>query len=424
MTVLILACLGTRLHRVLTEANFAPAAAMEYGNIARNMVAGEGYALKLVWGGVQMPTVHMPPGICFILAGLYRLDIENPHLIFQLLQVAASAVTLVCVWVLARKAFSERAAWAAAVLYVLDVNLMFTSAWVNETALNILFLYLGLWAIVCLDERPRARTAAAVGALFAIGALIRPVALLVLTLGLLWFLYRRRRELTVAVKQCAITSTVVVLMLAPWSVRNYQVTHKFVPICSNWAINLWLGYNPDAGGSQWSLDGKVLHPTGELALKLRQATSELEMDELLSAASWEYIEEQPMQALKLRPYCFLYFWLDHNYWLDPMPYPVSWRIRGGNFLLVGLTALAIILNIRRAGLARLLLVMMMTIALFYTVFHADIGNRFRLQIEPAMLIFVGQLLTMWWSPSKDESSIATPSDDTGASEAIEPVDKS
>jgi hypothetical protein len=119
---------------------------------------------------------------------------------------------------------------------------------------------------------------------------------------------------------------------------------------------------------------------------------------LLSAAGWQYVHAHPLEALKLRPYCFLYFWLDHNYWLDPMPFPTSWRIRGANFVLVALTALGILANWRVVGVARLLLVIMMTIALFYTVFHADIGNRFRMQMEPIMLIFVGQLLvqsTQW-----------------------------
>lgn len=390
--LLILLCIGFRIHRVLIEANYAPEAAFEYGMIARNLVEGNGYALQLGWGGREMPTVHMPPGITFILAGLYWLELDSPHFIFQLLQVAASAVTLVCVWQLARRAFSEPAAWAAAVLYVIDLNLMFSTVWVNETALNILFVYLGLWAVVCLDENPRYRTAAIVGLCFSLGALIRPVVLLILTLALLWFLYRHRRHLWVPVRHCALTSIVVCGVLAPWTVRNYQVTHKFVPICSNWAINFWLSYNPRAAGSQFDADGQPVRPTGALAEQLREADSELEMDNLLSAAGWQYVRENPLDALKLRPYCFLYFWLDHNYWLDPMPFPTSWRIRGANFLLVGLTALAVLLNWQAPGVARLLLLIMISISLFYTVFHADIGNRFRMQMEPIMLIFIGQLM--------------------------------
>jgi hypothetical protein len=393
LSVLILLSVGLQVHRVLIEANFSPEAAFEYGMIAQNLAEGDGYSLKLGWGGMEMPTVHMPPGITFILAGLYWLDdVDSAHFFFQMLQVAASAVTLVCVWQLTRKAFSERAAWVAAVLYVIDLNLMFTTVWVNETVLNMFFVYLGLWAVVRLDENPRYLTAAAVGLCFSLGALIRPVVLLILTLSLLWFLYRHRRQLWVPVRHCALTSVVVFSVLAPWTVRNYQVTQKFVPICSNWAINFWLSYNPAAAGSQFDAHGKPLRPTGALKEQLRDATSELEMDELLSAAGWKYVHEHPLEALQLRPYCFLYFWLDHNYWLDPMPFPTSWRIRRANFLLVGLTALGILANWRVAGVSRLLLMIMMTSALFYTVFHADIGNRFRMQMEPIMLIFIGQLL--------------------------------
>jgi hypothetical protein len=163
----------------------------------------------------------------------------------------------------------------------------------------------------------------------------------------------------------------------------------------NWAINFWLGYNPDAAGSQRRADGSILVPTGELADRLQRATSEDEIDRLLTEDAWKYVSSHPMQALSLRPFCFLYFWLDHNYWIDPPPYRVSRLIRFANYALVGLTALSLIVNWRRPGPARLLLWVLIVVSLFYTVFHADIGNRFRMQIEPLMLIYVGQLLTMW-----------------------------
>ena len=391
---LLLLCIGLRIHRVVIEANYEPEAAFEYGQIARNLVAGNGYTLKLGWARESMPTVHMPPGITYLLAGLYLLDLPNPHLIFQLLQVAASAATLLCIWGLAGRAFSQSAAWIAAILYTIDLNLMFTTVWVNETALNIFFVYLGLWLIVKMDESPNYRTAAMVGICFSLGALIRPLVLLILALALLWFLYRRRHTLLIPVRHCAVTSIVVFAVLAPWTVRNYRVTGEFVPVCSNWAINFWLGYNPRAAGSQFDADGKPMRPTGELAEALLQANNEREMDRLLSDAGWEYVDAHPFEALKLRPYCFLYFWLDHNYFLDPMPFPVSWRILGANVLLVVLTGVAMLISWRTSGVARMLLVIIMTVSLFYAAFHADIGNRFRMQMEPIMLIFLGQLFVL------------------------------
>jgi hypothetical protein len=403
LSLLVLACLATRLFHVHFESNFGPEAGMESGAIARNLVDGHGYSLKLHWGSERLPTVHMPPGVPVLLASLYRLELENPHLVFQWLQVLAACLTLICIWALTRDAFSEPAAWVAGGLYVLDLNLSFTATWVNETALNILFVYLGLWLIVRLDERPRYTTAFATGILFALGALVRPVMLLILALSLLWLALRRRHGFANLLRHAVVIVFTVALLLAPWAIRNYRVTGRFVPICSNWAINLWLGYNPAAGGSQFGKNGRVLHPTGELAEQLLDAKSEVEMDDLLAADAWNYIRTRPVEALKLRPYCFLCFWLDHNYWLEPMPFPVSNRIRYANYLLVALTAVALLVSWRRRGLARLLLTIMLSISFFYAIFHADIGNRFRMQIEPIMLMFIGNLLTLWWveKPTSD-----------------------
>jgi 4-amino-4-deoxy-L-arabinose transferase-like glycosyltransferase len=357
------------------------------------MLAGEGYSLKLAWGGSKVPTAHMPPGLPFVLAGLYWLDLANPHLAFQLIQVVAAALSLVLVWLLGREAFSEPAAWAASILYVLDLNLSFTVTWVQETALNIFFVLAGVWFTVRAQRDLTNRSAVLAGISFGLGALVRPVILLIMAVSLVWWVIHRAEPLRGWLRKAIVMCAVVGVIIAPWTIRNLVVFQRFVPICQNWAINFWLGYNSEAAGSQCRADGSILVPTGELADRLRQATSEDEIDRLLSEDAWSYLRQHPIDALALRPFCFLYFWLDHNYWIDPPPYSVSRLVRWSNFALVGLTAAGVLLHWRRPGVARLLLLILISISLFYTVFHADIGNRFRMQIEPIMLIYAGQLLT-------------------------------
>jgi len=43
---------------------------------------------------------------------------------------------------------------------------------------------------------------------------------------------------------------VATVCLAPWTVRNYREFNKFIPVCASGGVNLWIGNNPRATGSQ------------------------------------------------------------------------------------------------------------------------------------------------------------------------------
>ncbi len=57
-------------------------------------------------------------------------------------------------------------------------------------------------------------------------------------------------------------SAVVVLCCLPWTVRNYEVFHAFVPLRSVLGLQLWVGNNPDAT-VQWLGGQHPIHETAE-----------------------------------------------------------------------------------------------------------------------------------------------------------------
>src|SRR5205823_6068560 len=51
-----------------------------------------------------------------------------------------------------------------------------------------------------------------------------------------------------SVKQALVFIVIAFVCLAPWTVRNYRVFGRIVPVCESGGINLWIGNNPAATG--------------------------------------------------------------------------------------------------------------------------------------------------------------------------------
>src|SRR5436305_7313095 len=48
--------------------------------------------------------------------------------------------------------------------------------------------------------------------------------------------------------QAMVFALVASACLAPWTIRNYSVFGRFVPVCSSGGLSLWVGNNPLATG--------------------------------------------------------------------------------------------------------------------------------------------------------------------------------
>ena len=115
-----------------------------------------------------------------------------------------------------------------------------------ETSLAALFLALLFWATLALRGERSVAKWAGYGALWAVGALINTSLISVLPFFLAWLAWEAHKERMPWLRCAAIAGLVFVLGMAPWTIRNYRVFGKFVPVRSNFGLELWLGNNPAA----------------------------------------------------------------------------------------------------------------------------------------------------------------------------------
>jgi len=389
--------------------------------IARNIVDGKGYSFP--YYGRLIPTANAPPGIVFVLAAIYAFKLPNPTLAFQLLQVAVNVLSMLLTWSIAERIMGRSVAWIAALLFILDINISYSTIWIQETAFNILFTLSGVWAVLRLSERRTFLDAVFVGLLFGMGILVRPTVGSIFLVSWIWLIvqwyksgntelkltkrpisqgvdFKRSAASSWQLSMCVLFAAVITV--TPWTIRNAWVFGKLIPVSQNFGLSLWYGNNPKASGSQVDRYGRDLIPEGAMLESLKTAKNEVELDQIYRDQALDYILNNPRQSFLLRLKCFAYYWLDHNYWIRGSSevgmhvgtryYSVPWWLFGGNLLLVLFAAIAFFWSCTLGGSTHLLTWVILSSCFTCTMIHADLGNRYRLQIEPFLLILISGML--------------------------------
>jgi 4-amino-4-deoxy-L-arabinose transferase-like glycosyltransferase len=182
-----------------------------------------------------------PPGPALLLAGIWSITGDQRFVYLQVIQLVIDSFMAVLVYWLTLKLFRRRsAAFLAGVLYALYIPLALVAriphgdAWAGFATIIALALYLKS------RESPRAWLwLIAVGVILGLGAYMRPTVLILpvafALAALPWSGWRRSAAVAV------IPLVAAALLLLPWTVRNFEVFHAFVPVRTSLGWTLWVG---------------------------------------------------------------------------------------------------------------------------------------------------------------------------------------
>lgn len=143
-----------------------------------------------------------------------------------LAQALIGPVTILLIWALASRLFDRRLALTAAGLAAFYPHMwqwelrLYPEGFALPLALAVM--------ILALERQPSPRRAAAVGVLMGMGMLVRPTQFFLFALIFVgwWLTAGARRGIALA----AVTVIVALLVIAPWTARNYAVADGFIPI--------------------------------------------------------------------------------------------------------------------------------------------------------------------------------------------------
>ncbi len=218
-----------------------------YYLVAKNIVSGHGYVIDYAkgvgWTAGGQATAFFPPGYPLFLAGVYAVFGGGVQTAIWANAVLA-ALSVVPVYFIGLRLFGQRAAIGGALL-----TAVFPSFVIQTPVVLTEPLFLLLFASsVAVLLQGRGKNLWLAGILVGLSALVRPMALLLVPAILIWWLYEgtARRE---AILHAAFLSALALLVILPWSVRNFVVLGKPVLISTNFGYNLRIGHAPYSTGT-------------------------------------------------------------------------------------------------------------------------------------------------------------------------------
>ena len=268
---------------------------VSYDALARSLLDGRGYSFTEKWypfTPANTPTAHWSFIYPLYLAGTYAVMGYHP-VAARLLQGAVGGA-LVCflVYLIGRRVANESTGLVSAgMAAVYGYFIYYSAALMTETFFIILVLLI-LHLSLELKEKPSLARWALLGLVLGVAGLLRQTVLLFVPFLLLWLFWELKKD-GIRWWYFTVPIVVIMLMIAPWTIRNYLVFDHFLLLNSNAGYALYASNNPNLG-SDWRNELVVIPVPEELA-----GQNEAQLDRALSQRGIEFILADPERYLQL-----------------------------------------------------------------------------------------------------------------------------
>ncbi len=378
-----------RILCILFVASFFEPRDYEYGEIARNLVAGNGFSRSLDTGGRLYLTSSHAPLYPYFLSLFYRIG-NHPIIFFviQVLQAVLATITILFVMKTAEVVYNHDVARITGWLLGFYPPFIYHCTKLAPTIMFLFFLSITLYLILKgVDKRPFPLLGT--GVCLGLTILTDPVAFVLYPAIFIWFLLRRIES-----SKFLLLLTISILTILPWTVRNYMVHKRIVPVTTQFAVNFWIGNNPNATGTDFyqvkSADDYILM-THSLPLNIQDSLknlSEIERADFYLSRAIGFIRNSPGQFFRLLIKKFYYYW-----WFIPSnEYLPTDRERYRTFLIIsyvpilflGLFGIALALQFSIKNLIPVLVIIF--ISLLYIIAHVG-PLRYRMPVELYLILY-------------------------------------
>jgi 4-amino-4-deoxy-L-arabinose transferase-like glycosyltransferase len=306
--------------------------AAAYAAIAANLEGGEGFT---VGAGATQPSSNYSPGLPLFVAGLYEATGGEHERLARVVLALIGTLSVLFAYLIGRRLgrlvdgrppnrpdsseVGAAAVWpalmGAAVVAIYPAFLEYQGMLMSEPLAATLLSGGVLGVLWAWDEGASRGRWLLAGALFGLLALVRPEYLGVAALiALVIFLREARGDWRRSLLRAGIFLGALVLVIAPWTIRNAVALDRFVPISTGGGQVLFAGTYLPSDGDPEKVGTKVVAENSDLfqsedaqRLRLEQILAqlaadrypEMETDQALSKLGkeqlWDGISEEPVE---------------------------------------------------------------------------------------------------------------------------------
>jgi 4-amino-4-deoxy-L-arabinose transferase-like glycosyltransferase len=225
--------IAVTVHGGLARSPVPGSDASEYDSYAWSLAQGRGFRgtspdVKGLDGQLlDHPTAYRAPGTSVFWAGLYW-SFGHRCSAVRIAQCVLDALTVLLIYGIGRICFSDAVALLAAAVYAIwPTALLYSSQLGSEPLYAFLFCSFVLVSLEFAQCATWPRAIAA-GVILGLAMLTRGNAVMMVMLMVPWSVWQFRRTPLLVVRGLAI-SFLALVMLVPWTIRNYRILHSFVP---------------------------------------------------------------------------------------------------------------------------------------------------------------------------------------------------
>jgi 4-amino-4-deoxy-L-arabinose transferase-like glycosyltransferase len=329
-----------------------------------------------VYGEVaERASAFWPPLYPYMLAGIYSTLGYSPEAV-RMLQAGLGAVLPLTLFLAARRLVTLRTARLASLGAAVFPFFIVFGAWLIAESLFFALSGVVLWISAELQHRQRLSKAILLGGALGLAALAKPTILMQIPFLALWFFTSLKQPLRWRFLSAAIALFTFVLIVSPWTARNYAALGRFVPISTNGGYTFYGANNANAFGGHYEH-----FPTRDFSL------NEADEQSMFYQQGLSWILENPQPFIRLTGEKFRRLISPLSVASSPqdmqVPFANSVYVGYGAFLLLAAAGIVLSLSLWRQFM--LLYVPILGVVVSTFIFYGD--ARYLLPAIPSILVF-------------------------------------
>jgi hypothetical protein len=360
----------------------------EMGLVANSLIHGLGYGSP--FGGSTGPTAIVAPGYPTLIAAIFVVFGSYTFasaIAIMAMQILFSLLTIWLMMHIADEILDSRSAAVAGAFWAVSLPLLWIPDIFWETSISACSV-VGMIALALRCRRAPTRTAwILLGSCGSLVALVNPALLPSLAAIMGWTAYQTRRA---GWTGPVLGLLALVLLFAPWPIRNAYDFHAFIPLRSTVGLEMYMGNRPGATGR---LDESLFPMINRAEFASYVSKGEVAYTNGQSVQAWNYIRANPGVFVKLSLRRIYRFWAGTGNVDGPAIYEVHALLT----TILGGVGLVLLWRNRMRAFAVLMALPLLLFPFPYYMTHAEF--RYRLNIDPVLTILAAyaatQIVTAW-----------------------------